>query len=312
MRDLNDLHFFCAVVAHKGYAAAARALQVSKSGLSVRVARLEQRLGVRLIERSTRRFRATDIGQALYEQCQAALADIEAAEASAELSRAEPAGTVRVSCPPGLAEPVMADLVTAFMGSHPLVRIEMMVVNRRVDVIEERVDIALRVRTKLDSDVQLISRTLGESRRVLVASPAFFDQWGVIDAPDQIATVGTLSLAENIRLDEWTLKATDGRTAVVRHTPRLACENFGIVKRAAIAGLGIALLPNHACASELRNGLLLPVLPKWSCDNAIVHIIFTARRGLISPVRAFIDYLVKAFPAVYASWMETSDEMTFG
>jgi len=171
VQDLNDLYLYAAVVRHGGFAPAARALGAPKSKLSKRVARLEERLGVRLIERSTRKFRVTDTGQAFFQQVEAGLADLEAAEAVAAQAQAEPKGLVRVSCPPGLTQNMMAAVLPGFLTAHPQVTVQLLVIGRRVDVIEEPVDVALRVRERLDSDPNLTMRTLGASRLVLAASP---------------------------------------------------------------------------------------------------------------------------------------------
>ena len=133
MQDLNDLHLFAEVVRHKGFSPAARALNAPKSKLSKHVARLEARLGVRLLERSTRRFRVTDVGQEFYLQCEAVLASAEAAELVVARAQAEPRGIVRVSCPHGISHGIMGVILPSFLARYPLVRVDMKVLNRRVD-----------------------------------------------------------------------------------------------------------------------------------------------------------------------------------
>ena len=154
MRDLNDLGFFAAVVANGGFSAASRALGVPKSRLSRRVAALEAQLGVRLVERSTRRFSVTEVGQDVYRHARAALAEAEAIEDVATRLKAEPQGLVRVSCPQG-ADRILAGVLPAFLQQHPKLRVQVIVSNRRIDLIEEGVDVAIRVREKLDTDADL-------------------------------------------------------------------------------------------------------------------------------------------------------------
>jgi DNA-binding transcriptional LysR family regulator len=168
--DLNDLAYFAEVVGHGGFAAAGRALGEPKSKLSRRVAALEERLGLRLIERSSRRFRVTETGLAFYERCRAMLAEAEQAEALVMRAQAEPHGRIRFSCPTGMIAPV-SNLITSFLVRYPKVRLQLVVTDRGVDLIQERIDLALRVRVELTTDAELTVRSLGQSVRILVASP---------------------------------------------------------------------------------------------------------------------------------------------
>jgi DNA-binding transcriptional LysR family regulator len=188
--DLNDYIYFAEVVAHGGFAPAGRSLRQPKSKLSRRVAGLEARLGVRLIERSTRRFRVTEVGQAFYERCRAIMLEAEQAEAVVAQAQAEPHGRVRFSCPTGLVETLSASLPD-FLARHPKVHLQVIAIDRAVDLIAERIDVALRVRTALTSDAELTMRSLGRSRRILVASPAFAN--GVSTDIAGLETLPTLS-----------------------------------------------------------------------------------------------------------------------
>lgn len=293
MQDLNDLRYFAAVVTNSGFAPAGRALRIPKSKLSRRVAALEERLGVRLIERSSRRFRVTDIGLAFHAQCLLALAAAERAEALVEASLSEPRGTVRMSCPSGLI-PAVADMLADFLTLYPRGNIQILAADRPVDVIAERIDVALRVRTRLDTDAELTMRTLAHSRRILIGSPALANR---ITGSDLAAleTIPTLSSASDGEEVTWRLEHRDGTIDSFRHRPRIGCDDFGAIRAAALAGLGVALLPDHACASELRAGTLVNVLPEWRTEDGIVHLVFTTRTGLPPLVRAWIDHLAKGF-----------------
>lgn len=290
--DLNDLAYFAEVVAHGGFAAAGRALRVPKSKLSRRVAGLEERLGLRLIERSSRRFRVTDTGQAFYERCRAMLAEAEQAQALVLQARAEPHGRIRFSCPTGLVE-VVSGATASFLGRYPKVRLELVATDRAVDLIEERFDLALRVRTELTTDAALTMRSLGMSTRILVASPRLASQ--VVDV-EQLARLPALSTSDDGDTVEWRLEAGDGRTQAVRVEPRLGCGDMAAVRTAAMAGLGVALLPDHVCREALGAGRLVRVLPAWRGVQGIVHLVFTTRRGLPPAVRALIDHLADQFP----------------
>lgn len=296
MQDLNDLYLFTAVVTHNGFSSAARALHMPKSKLSKRVARLEERLGVRLIERSTRKLRVTEIGQAFFEKCEAVLAGVEAAEAVIAEARSEPKGIVRVSCPPGLTQNMLAEVLPGFAIRYPLVRVQISALNRRVDLIEERIDVAFRVRTKLDTEPSLTLRVLGQSRGLLAASPTFIASRSEITI-ETLGQLPTLSPREEIGVrDSWQLVGPEGRTAEIVHEPRIACSDFNLMRAAAIAGLGVALLPDHVCNAAFRSGELVHVLPEWATPDSIVHLVFTTRHGLLPAVRAFIDHVAEEFP----------------
>jgi DNA-binding transcriptional LysR family regulator len=291
--DLNDYAYFAEVVSHGGFSAASRALREPKSKLSRRIAELERRLGARLIERSSRRFRVTDVGQAFYERCRTLLLEAEQAEALVAEAQAEPHGQIRMSCPTGLVE-VISGTLRNFLSRYSKVRLQLLAVDRPVDLIGERIDIALRVRTDLTSDAALTMRSLGISRRILVASPQLASRLGadiksLSDAP-------TLSTSDSLTVVEWTLERDDGTLHTLRHEPRITCGDFALVRDAAVSGLGVALLPDHTCADELAAGRLVQVLREWSGRQGIVHLVFTTRRGLPPAVRALIDHLAADFP----------------
>src|ERR1700677_2697456 len=186
MRDLNDLNFFAAIVANGGFSAASRALGIPKSRISRRVAALESQLGVRLVERSTRRFNVTEVGQDIYRHARAALAEAEAIEDVAARLKAEPQGLVRVSCPQG-ADRILAAELRGFLQRHPKLRVHVIVGNRRVDLIEEGIDVAIRVRELLDTDADLQVKIIGRARSMLVASPALLEAHGRPERPADLA-----------------------------------------------------------------------------------------------------------------------------
>jgi DNA-binding transcriptional LysR family regulator len=289
--DLNDLAYFAEVVRHGGFAAAGRALREPKSKLSRRIAGLEERLGLRLIERSSRRFRVTETGQAFYERCRAMLAEAEQAEALVLQAQTEPQGRIRFSYPTGMVAPV-SDSITSFMARYPKVRLQLVVTDRAVDLIEERIDLALRVRTELATDAELTVRSLGRSIRILVASPQLASQ---VASVEQLAILPTLSTDEANDSVEWHLETDDGQRQMVRVEPRIGSTAMDQLLIAASAGLGIALLPDRVCRAALNSGALVRVLPAWHAQVGIVHLVFTTRRGLPTAVRAFIDHLAHGF-----------------
>ncbi len=293
--DLNDYAIFAEVVGHGGFSAAGRALREPKSKLSRRVAALESRLGVRLIERSSRRFRVTEVGQTFFERCRAIMLEAERAEALVAEAQAEPHGRIRLSCPRNLLKVVSA-ITRDFLARFPKVRIQLVVTDRAVDLIEERVDVALRVRHELTGDASLTMRSLGRSRWILVASPQMASGLGAdIGELGQVATLGTSDEAGETT---WTLERDDGARHVLRHEPRMTCADFAVLSDAAAEGLGVAFLPDHACARHIASGTLVRVFRDWRSRDGIVHIVFTTRRGLPPAVRALIDHLARNFPAL--------------
>jgi DNA-binding transcriptional LysR family regulator len=296
MRDLNDLAFFAAVVRHGGFAAAARALRLPKSSLSRRVARLEEELGVRLIERSTRRFSVTAVGSDFYRRCQALLE--EAATAEDEVTRAsgEPRGLVRVSCPINLAQPLAANVIPGFLQRYPKVRVQLLVSNRRVDLIEERVDVAIRARPRLDDDAALTMRALRRSRAWLVASPELAPQTATLLSPQDLRRLPTLATSEQLGSEIWRLVGPNDREEILEHEPRLASGDHAVVLEAALAGLGVALLPEETCGAAVHAGRLVRVLPDWHAGEVLIHLVFTSRRGMLPAVRAFVDAIAEGLP----------------
>ena len=291
--DLNDLAYFAEVVSHGGFAAAGRALREPKSKLSRRIAGLEERLGLRLIERSSRRFQVTDVGRAFYERCKAIQLEAEQAEALVKQAQSEPQGRIRFSCPTGMVE-LVSDLVGSYLRQYPKVRLQLVATDRPVDLIGERIDCALRVRVELTSDAELTMRSLGRSTRILVACPGLARQ--VRDAND-LARFATLATSDVDAETEWALETGDGRSMTHRQQARLGCNDMTAVRDAAIAGLGIALLPWHVCMQAIEAGQLVQVLPDWRGQQGIVHLVFTTRRGLPPAVRALIDHMAAKFPA---------------
>ncbi len=291
--DLNDYVYFAEVVAHGGFAAAGRALREPKSKLSRRVAGLEARLGVRLIERSSRRFRVTEVGRSFYERCRAMLLEVEQADAVVAEAQADPHGRIRFSCPTGLID-LVSPITTNFLKRYPKVRLQLIATDRAVDLIEERIDLALRVRSTLSSDAALTMRSLGRSTRILVANPNLANR--LVGDIEALADLPTLATNDEDPEVEWWLETIDGRSHVLKHEPCLGCGDFSAVRDAAIAGLGVALLPDHVCRRALDDGQLVRILPSWRGHQGLVHLVFTTRRGLPPAVRALIDHLAERFP----------------
>ena len=305
MQPLEGLYYFTQVVEHGGYARAARALDIPKSRLSRHVAGLETELNVRLVNRSTRRFAVTEVGQEVCRHATAMLAEADAALEAVEFARAEPRGTLRMSCPVAIAQWALAALLPEFLARYPGVRLQLDVSNRRVDVVSEGFDLALRVRSQPSGEDGLVMRSFGESDQLFVASPAYLARAGRPTEPAQLAQAETLDEAQTLGRHVWELRGPDGRSERIEHSPRLACDDFVVLRTAALAGLGIARLPETVVRADLSSGTLERVLPEWSTPQGIVHIVFPSRRGLLPAVRAFIDFLAQRLPEQCHALAET-------
>jgi DNA-binding transcriptional LysR family regulator len=300
-QDLNDLYFFTQVVEKGGFAAAGRALSVPKSRLSRRVALLEESLGVRLLQRTSRNFAVTDIGQIYLRHCQAMLAEAQAAQDAIDHIQAEPRGQIRISCPVTLAQTLMAGIIAEFMVLYPFVSVLMDITNRRVDVIEEGFDLALRVRTVIE-DSTLVMRSFGLSRVSLIASPALLDRIGPPDHPEDLLRFPSVSMILRDNRYFWQLNGPQGEECRIEHTPRLMADDFIVLREAAIAGIGLAAMPGYLCRDALFAGALVHVLPQWSFAPSNLHAVFPSRRGLVPAVRCLIDFLAKRLPEVASQY----------
>jgi DNA-binding transcriptional LysR family regulator len=296
VQPLAGFYYFTQVVDHGGFARAARALGIPKSRLSRHVMALESELNVRLVNRSTRRFVVTDLGREVYRHATAMLAEADAALEAVEFARAAPRGTIKVSCPVALAQSPLATILPEFLRRYPAVRLQLHVSNRRVDVVSEGFDVALRVRSQPSGDDGLVMRSFGQADEFLVASPDYLERAGEPADPTQLATRDTLDYAGEFDRRPWELSGPDGHSARVDHTPRVVCHDFVVLRAVALAGLGIARLPETVVREDLERGALRRVLPEWNSPQGIVHVVFPSRRGLLPAVRAFVDFLAERLP----------------
>jgi DNA-binding transcriptional LysR family regulator len=297
-QPLEGLYYFSQVVDHGGFARAARALGIPRSRLSRHVLALESELNVRLINRSTRRFVVTDVGQEVYRHARAMLSEADAALEAVEFARAEPRGTIKVSSPVAIAQSSLALLLPEFLQKYPAVRLVMHVSNRRVDVINEGIDVALRARSQPSGEDGLVMRTLGEFAECLVAAATFIQRSGAITEPAQLESLDTLDYAGELERRPWELTGPNGASAQVQHSPRVVCHDFPVLRQATLAGLGVARLPEVVVREDLKQGTLVRVLPEWKSPQAILHLVFPSRRGLLPAVRAFIDFVAERLPAM--------------
>ncbi|HEX7915169.1 LysR substrate-binding domain-containing protein [Rudaea sp.] len=292
MNDLNNILYFAKIVECGSLSAAADALGVAKSVLSQHLSRLEADLGVRLIQRTTRKLQVTDVGHRYYERCRAVLAEVERASNVIDDVREVPRGRVRVTCPLNFAQVFMAPLLAEFMARHAEVEVVLSISNDDVDLIAEGYDLALRIVPCIRSS-SLIVRSFTLNRHLLVASPEFVLRHGRPRTPADFRGLpsvgGALPVAPGGRY-QWRLSGL-GKTQTVTYHPRLLSEDLFVLKEAVLAGVGMAELPRSVCADELADGRLVHLLPQWQLPDMNLYAVYPSRDGLTLAVRTLIDYL---------------------
>ncbi|NER61818.1 LysR family transcriptional regulator [Pseudomonas sp. MAFF212428] len=299
MEDLNSLYFFTQVVEHGGFAPAGRALNMPKSKLSRRIADLEDRLGVRLLHRTSRHCSLTEIGQEYYRRCTAMRVEAEGAAEVIERNRSEPRGLVRISCPTTLLNSLVAPMLTRYMAKYPLVELFIESTNRRVDLLHEGFDMALRVRFPPLENTDMVMKVLSNSTQCLVGHPSFLEQLPAGFEPSLLGTLPSVHWGGAQRDYQWSLFQGEdmSRSLVIAHTPRMVTDDLFALRQFVLAGVGIAHLPRVAVRDDLASGRLVELLPEWHPRCGIVHAIFPSRRGLLPSVRSLIDHLAEEFAA---------------
>ncbi len=297
MTDLNAMVLFARVVEHGGFSKAARALSLQPSLLSRAVAELEAELGVRLLNRTTRRMSVTDVGQTFYLHCAALAAEAEAAREAVEQTRSNPRGLVRMSCPAPMLAAGLDRVVTAYVRDHPAVRLHVEVTGRRVNLVEEGFDLAVRVRPLPLEDTSDTIRQLATTSTRLVAHPRLLEGRSMPTHPDDLQDWPTVDMTAAGDRHAWPMTSPEGKAMSFAHRPRLMADDFGTLRLAALEGIGIARLPGYVAQADVTTGRLLSLLPGWVAANALVHVAFPSRRGLVPAVRALIEAIAEAFAA---------------
>ncbi len=291
MQDLNDMVYFAEVAERGGFAAAGRTLGLPKSRLSRRVAELEAQLGVRLLQRTTRKLSLTEAGEIYLRHCVAMRDEALAAGEAVAQMQTEPRGTLRISCPVTLAQSSVGYLIPRYLARYPHVRLDMRITNRAVDLVEEGIDVALRVRPTLDDSGSLVVKQLGASCSFLLASPDLLRRQGAPASPEELRNLDTVAMSASDGRSTWELLGPEGKEFVFHHQPRYVADDLQTVKLAVLAGTGMSFLPEMLSRAELQAKLLVPVLPGWVLRPGVLHAVFPSRRGQVPAVRSFLDFL---------------------
>ena len=293
LSDLDDFYCYALVVEHGGFSAAERATDIPKSKLSRRVYNLEENLGVRLIQRSSRHFAVTEIGMNIYRHAQVMMNAAQSAHDLVDHLSEEPRGLIRVSVPVSIAQSELAKILPNFLKQYPEIKVQLMVTNRRVDIINEGIDIALRVRSNLDDDPSLVLRKFENIEQHLFASQAYLNEYGLIKKPEELSQHRILSMVDEHTDQQMVLHDTNNKVLKVKVNPTLMGSDLMMLSSLTSQNCGIALLPDSIVADDVASGKLVKVLPEWKAPHGIFHAVYPSRRGLLPAVRVFIDYLVE-------------------
>jgi DNA-binding transcriptional LysR family regulator len=292
--DLNDIALLVRVVQTRSFSAAARERGVPVSTVSRRIARLESALGTRLLERTTRSLRLTDAGRNYFEHAERAMDDLAQGTGQVRDLQTEPRGRVRIVAPIALG-PTIADVVYAYLAEHSSVSVDLELVGRRPDLIEGGFDIAI-VAEKVEDTNDFVAREVrGKTRKLLFASPRYLKARG---QPQRVNDLGKHDCIATRASDGhaiWTL--AQGRTRRrVTFAPRLYVSEFSAAYRAALAGVGIAILPESLCAEDVAKKRLVRALDGWEGEASGIYVLYRARRGLTAAVRTCIDHFLAELP----------------
>jgi DNA-binding transcriptional LysR family regulator len=295
MDKLDAMNAFAKVVALGSYAEAGRALGLTRSAVSKAVMELEQVLGARLLDRTTRRVSPTEAGLSYYERCLDILSRIEETELQVSRLHDEPRGLLRVNAPMSFGMLYLGNATADFMAAYPGLNVEMTLNDRFIDPVEEGVDVTIRIAELSDSS--LIARKLAPARRVLVASPAYLAAHGAPALPDDLARHRWLGYGATAGLQRWSYAKTDGGTATVPLKCALISNNGHILRDAALAGQGITELPTFLVGCDIAENKLALVLPDFPRTELGIYALYTPNKYLAAKTRVFIDFLVARFGA---------------
>lgn len=292
MDKLDAMRAFAKVVSLGSYAEAGRALGLTRSAISKAVMELEQTLGARLLDRTTRRVGPTEAGLAYYERCVDIIARVEETEMQVSHMHQEPRGVLKINAPASFGALYLGPAIADFMAIYADLKIELTLNDRFIDPIEEGVDVTIRIASLADSS--LVARKLAPARRVLVASPDYIGQRGAPAGLDDLARHKCLVYGHTTLLQRWQL--TDGDETVQVAVNSTLCSNNGdILRAAALAGHGIAALPTFLVGPDIREGRLSVVLPKHPPTALTIHALYTPNRYLAAKTRVLINFLVARF-----------------
>lgn len=297
MIDLNDYFYFVHVVEKKGFTPAAKALNMPKSRLSRHISKLEERLDIKLIQRTSRQFNVTETGQLFYQHARALLDEMEAAEAAIESRKTSLSGRVTMSCSLGVAQFAVKDLIVEFLQKHPKVELVQQVTNQNIDLVSSGIDLAIRGHVETLPDSSIIQRSLATVSWQLFASPDYLAKTGSPQTPYDLFKRQTLKVGWQPVVGHWTLQNNEGVKTTVPYNPQLCSDDMSTLKTAAMNGLGIVSLPAYTCIQEINEGSLVRVLPNWVTGKAQLSLLTPSRRAQSPSAKALGEHLLNNLSA---------------
>ncbi len=303
MDRFHSMTIFVEVVNARSFTGAAEKLSLSRAQISKSVIQLEKHLGSRLLNRTTRRISLTEIGRIYYERCKTILLDVEETEELASQQSINPHGRLTISAPTSFGTLQLGHIIPKYLKQYPKVQISMSLTDRMVDVVSEGFDLVLRIAELKDSS--LIARKISPCKRVFCASPDYLTKNGIPKVPQDLSIHHCLTYSNELKPDTWVLHGSDNIEIVKVNGP-ICTDNGDILKTAAIAGLGVTLLPTFIVGPELKTGQLQQILHNYCPPEISIYAIYPSRRFLSEKVRTFIDFLSHSFKK-NPSWDQTSD-----
>jgi DNA-binding transcriptional LysR family regulator len=295
MQDLIAMAYFVHVVDRGGFTAAARHLSAPLSTISRRIAELERSLGIRLLERSTRKVRVTSLGENYLEYCRRGLQEFESATLAVRNRQSEVSGLLRISVPPNLVEPFFLPAATEFQARYPNARLAILSTERHVDLLHERIDVAFRIGPLKDS--RMTVRKIASYASYLVAAPAYLAGQSPIEAPDDLSTHRIVAFDGGTGRVTWSLRrAAADQSVAIELLPHLAMNDFAGILAATLRGCGAAWVPSILCAAHLRAGALTRVLPDWTFERSTISAVMPGNRNISRLIRLFLDHCAEVLP----------------
>jgi DNA-binding transcriptional LysR family regulator len=293
MDRLRAFEVFAAVVARGSFARAAAALDTSPANVTRTIQDLEAHLGTRLLNRNSRRLSLTDGGAALHDRCRAILEEVADAEAQASAHAAQPRGRLRINAPLGFGIRQLAPLWPRFMARHPRVALDVALMDRVVDIVEEGYDLAIRIART--GPVSLVARKLATSRNLVCAAPAYLARHPAPAHPRDLGDHACLGYTHGVAAEDWPFTGPGGAACSVKVPWAMRTNSGETARAAALAGLGILWQPSFMLAEDIRRGALVPLLPDWRMPDIDILAVHASRRHVSPALRAMIDFLVEAF-----------------
>lgn len=293
MNSFDDFHYFYLVVKHGGFSAASEAENISKSKLSRRIIELENKFNVNLIQRTTRHFKVTELGQEFYDECCKVIAQVECAENVLMKQKSEPQGLVKISCPPLMMHFQIRKLLNQFLKTYPKVEIALELTSRRVDVLHDDIDIAIRTSFEPNEDSSLIIRDVIQTEHCLVAAPELL-QGKQITHYSELSGYPSVALGIQKNQYIWHLCGVNhDETVDVPYSPRVRSNDLAGVYYAVSDGLGIADLPYLTVQADIEKGKLIHILPEWKSNRGTVQLVYASRKGQRLVVEKLLEMLIE-------------------